>query len=105
MSRLDTAHERVCHFDRRRAWRQLPARGATKKFFEKHTDLETSERHTQAEVRAETECDVVVRRAIDEEFLRRTSGWKLTPGTKPVEMANAFVRGIESAHVDFEFIA
>jgi hypothetical protein len=29
----------------------------------------------------------------------------LTPGTAPVEMANAFVRGIESAHVDFDFIA
>ena len=44
-------------------------------------------------------------RVFFEELLRRTSGWKLTPGTKPVEMANAFVRGIESAHVDFEFIA
>ena len=44
-------------------------------------------------------------RVFFEELLRRTSGWKLTPGTAPVEMANAFVRGIESAHVDFEFIA
>jgi len=44
-------------------------------------------------------------RVFFEELLRRTSGWNLTPGTKPVEMANAFVRGIESAHVDFEFIA
>lgn len=44
-------------------------------------------------------------RVFFEELLRRTSGWRLTPGTKPVEMANAFVRGIESAHVDFEFIA
>lgn len=44
-------------------------------------------------------------RVFFEELLRRTSGWKLTPGTEPVEMANAFVRGIESAHVDFEFIA
>ena len=44
-------------------------------------------------------------RVFFEELLRRTSGWKLTPGTTPVEMANAFVRGIESAHVDFEFIA
>ena len=44
-------------------------------------------------------------RVFFEELLRRTSGWKLTPGTEPVEMANAFVRGIESAHVDFDFIA
>ena len=44
-------------------------------------------------------------RVFFEELIRRTAGWKLTPGTKPVEMANAFVRGIESAHVDFEFIA
>jgi cytochrome P450 family 142 subfamily A polypeptide 1 len=44
-------------------------------------------------------------RVFFEELLRRTSGWKLTPGTAPVEMANAFVRGIESAHVDFDFIA
>ena len=44
-------------------------------------------------------------RVFFEELLRRTSGWKLTPGTAPVEMANAFVRSIESAHVDFEFIA
>jgi len=44
-------------------------------------------------------------RVFFEELLRRTSGWKLTPGTAPVEMANAFVRGIESAHIDFDFIA
>ncbi len=44
-------------------------------------------------------------RVFFEELLRRTSGWKLTPGTAPVEMANAFVRGIESAHVDFEFVS
>ena len=44
-------------------------------------------------------------RVFFEELLRRTSSRKLTPGTEPVEMANAFVRGIESAHVDFEFIA
>jgi cytochrome P450 family 142 subfamily A polypeptide 1 len=43
-------------------------------------------------------------RVFFEELLRRTSGWKLTPGTAPVEMANAFVRSIESAHVDFDFI-
>ena len=44
-------------------------------------------------------------RVFFEELLRRTSGWKLIPGTAPVEMANAFVRGIESAHVDFEFVS
>lgn len=44
-------------------------------------------------------------RVFFEELLRRTSGWKMTPGTAPVEMANAFVRGIESAHVDFDFIS
>ena len=44
-------------------------------------------------------------RVFFEELLRRTSGWRLTPGTSPVEMANAFVRGIESAYVDFDFVA
>ncbi len=39
-----------------------------------------------------------------EELLRRTSGWRLVPGTAPVEMPNAFVRGIESAHVEFDFV-
>jgi cytochrome P450 family 142 subfamily A polypeptide 1 len=44
-------------------------------------------------------------RVFFEELLRRTTGWRLTAGTEPVEMANAFVRGLESAQVDFEFIA
>ncbi len=39
-----------------------------------------------------------------EELLRRTSAWRLVPDTAPVEMANAFVRGLESAHVEFDFI-
>jgi len=39
-----------------------------------------------------------------EELLRRTSGWKLVPGTEPVWMPNAFVNGIESAHVEFDFV-
>jgi len=26
------------------------------------------------------------------------------PGTEPVEMPNAFVRGLESAHIEFDFI-
>jgi cytochrome P450 family 142 subfamily A polypeptide 1 len=42
-------------------------------------------------------------RVFFEELLRRTSGWKLVPGTEPVEMPNAFVRGLESAHVEFDF--
>lgn len=44
-------------------------------------------------------------RVFFEELLRRTSGWKMTPGTSPVGMPNAFVRGLESAYVDFDFIA
>jgi len=40
-----------------------------------------------------------------EELLRRTSGWRLVPGTIPVEMPNAFVRGLESAQVEFDLIA
>ena len=38
-----------------------------------------------------------------EELLRRTSGWQLAPGTAPVDMPNAFVHGLESAQVEFEF--
>ena len=40
-----------------------------------------------------------------EELLRRTSGWKPVEGTEPVWTPNAFVRGIESAQVEFDFIA
>ena len=39
-----------------------------------------------------------------EELLRRTSGWKVVEGTEPVWMPNAFVRGIESAQVQFDFV-
>ena len=39
-----------------------------------------------------------------EELLRRTSGWKVVPGTEPVWMPNAFVNGIESAQVEFDFV-
>jgi cytochrome P450 family 142 subfamily A polypeptide 1 len=39
-----------------------------------------------------------------EELLRRTSGWQVVPGTEPVWMPNAFVRGIEAAHVEFDFV-
>ncbi|MGP0032478.1 MAG: cytochrome P450 [Acidimicrobiales bacterium] len=44
-------------------------------------------------------------RVFFEELLRRTSGWHLVPGTRPVEMPNAFVRGLESAQVEFDFVA
>lgn len=43
-------------------------------------------------------------RVFFEELLKRTRGWSMTPGTEPVEMANAFVRGLESAHVEFDFV-
>jgi cholest-4-en-3-one 26-monooxygenase len=38
-----------------------------------------------------------------EELLRRTKGWEITPGTEPVYTPNAFVRGIESANVTFDW--
>jgi cytochrome P450 family 142 subfamily A polypeptide 1 len=43
-------------------------------------------------------------RVFFEELLRRTSGWKPVEGTETVWMPNAFVRGIESAHVQFDFV-
>lgn len=43
-------------------------------------------------------------RVFFEELLRRTRGWKLVPGTEPVGMPNAFVHGLESAHVEFDFL-
>ena len=39
-----------------------------------------------------------------EELLRRTSGWRLIEGTTPVDMPNAFVRGLESAEVEFDLV-
>jgi cytochrome P450 family 142 subfamily A polypeptide 1 len=38
-----------------------------------------------------------------EELLRRVEGLSLTPGTEPVEMPNAFVYGLRSAHLDLTF--
>jgi len=38
-----------------------------------------------------------------EELVRRVASFRMTPGTEPVEMPNAFVYGLRSAHVDFEF--
>jgi cytochrome P450 family 142 subfamily A polypeptide 1 len=38
-----------------------------------------------------------------EELLRRVRGFRLVPGTEPVEMPNAFVYGLRSAHLEFDF--
>ena len=38
-----------------------------------------------------------------EELVRRVASFRMTPGTQPVEMPNAFVYGLRSAHVDFQF--
>ena len=38
-----------------------------------------------------------------EELVRRVRSMRLVPGTEPVEMPNAFVYGLRSAHVEFEF--
>ena len=40
-----------------------------------------------------------------EELLRRTSGWRLADGTEPTATPNAFVHGLDSAQVEFDFIA
>lgn len=44
-------------------------------------------------------------RVFFEELLRRVAGLRATPGTDVVEMPNAFVYGLRSAHVDFDFVA
>ena len=38
-----------------------------------------------------------------EELVRRVRSMRLVPGTEPEEMPNAFVYGLRSAHVEFEF--
>ncbi|HET6875305.1 MAG TPA: cytochrome P450 [Acidimicrobiales bacterium] len=38
-----------------------------------------------------------------EELVRRVSSFRLVPGTEPVEMPNAFVYGLRSAEVEFQF--
>ena len=38
-----------------------------------------------------------------EELLQRVKSFRLTPGMDPVEMPNAFVYGLRSAHIDFDF--
>jgi cholest-4-en-3-one 26-monooxygenase len=42
-------------------------------------------------------------RTFFEELVRRVRGFRLTPGAEPVEMPNAFVYGLRSAHIDFDF--
>jgi cytochrome P450 family 142 subfamily A polypeptide 1 len=42
-------------------------------------------------------------RVFFEELLRRVRRLQMVPGTEPVEMPNAFVFGLRSAHVAFEF--
>jgi len=44
-------------------------------------------------------------RVFFEELLRRTSGWRMAEGDSPVWMPNAFVNGVTSAQVEFDFIA
>lgn len=39
-----------------------------------------------------------------EELLRRTSGWRIPVGSEPVFVPNAFVRGVESARVEFDWV-
>jgi cytochrome P450 family 142 subfamily A polypeptide 1 len=38
-----------------------------------------------------------------DELVRRVQSLRVVPGTRPVEMPNAFVFGLKSAHVAFEF--
>ena len=42
-------------------------------------------------------------RVFFEELVRRVREFRLAPGTAPVEMPNAFVYGLRSAYVDFDF--
>jgi cytochrome P450 family 142 subfamily A polypeptide 1 len=42
-------------------------------------------------------------RVFFEELVRRVAGIRLAPGTEPVEMPNAFVFGLRSAQVAFDF--
>ncbi len=38
-----------------------------------------------------------------QELVRRVESFRMTPGTSPVEMPNAFVYGLASAHLDLTF--
>ena len=39
-----------------------------------------------------------------EELLRRTSGWRIPAESEPVFVPNAFVRGVGSALVEFDWV-
>ncbi|HZJ26239.1 MAG TPA: cytochrome P450 [Acidimicrobiia bacterium] len=39
-----------------------------------------------------------------EELIRRVSGFRMAPGTTPEGMPNAFVYGLKSAHLEFDFV-
>ncbi len=39
-----------------------------------------------------------------EELLRRTSGWRIPATSEPVFVPNAFVRGVDSARVEFDWV-
>jgi len=43
-------------------------------------------------------------RVFFEELIRRVRAFRLVPGTEPVEMPNAFVYGLRSAQLEFDFI-
>ena len=38
-----------------------------------------------------------------EELVKRVKGFRLSPGTEPVDMANSFVFGLKEAHLEFDF--
>lgn len=42
-------------------------------------------------------------RVFFEELVRRVKSFRLTPGTTPLDMPNAFVFGLKEAHLEFEF--
>lgn len=42
-------------------------------------------------------------RVFFDELVRRVKSFKLTPGTTPLDMPNAFVFGLKEAHLEFEF--
>jgi cytochrome P450 family 142 subfamily A polypeptide 1 len=42
-------------------------------------------------------------RVFFEELVKRVKSFKLTPGTTPLDMPNAFVFGLKEAHLDFDF--
>ena len=43
-------------------------------------------------------------RVFFEELVQRVRNFRLTPGTRPLDMPNAFVFGLKEAHLDLEFV-